>query len=330
MFPRGRQYRVGAAVAVFVAAVGIASAIPELERPASAQEVVEPAELGQEVFLRPPRELLQSLAAARSLLDAQRYDEAVGVLGSILDSPRDYFYQPDRQGAPELHRSLKDEVQRWIGEMPRRGRDLYQLRFGAVAQHALDRAVQTGDAGRLAEVSRRFFHTQAGYEATLLLGIDHFNHARPLAAALMLDRLRQSADRSERFEPTLSLTLAAAWVRSGMPDKAREVLSALRAQQRVGAVAVAGRAAEIPDGSDELLAWIEDLAERTTGAKTSPLFRTAMPASVVAADFGPASTRCRMASAASMLRASLLWKRTPLSGFGPSSASAPAPGDVPT
>lgn len=221
--------------------------------------------LGGDVFLLPPRELLQKLAAAKLLLSQNRFDEAAAVLASVLEAPRDYFFQPDRQHAPQLHRSLKGEAQRWIGLMPARGRELYELRFGPQARQQLDLAVARGDGAKLAEVSRQFFHTAAGHEATFLLGVDHLDHGRPLAAALMLDRLRQSPG-AERFEPSLSLYLAAAWFRSGGADRAGEVLTALRLNRPQGLVEVAGRSVLLPDDSRELVSWLRD----AVGAPATP------------------------------------------------------------
>ena len=70
--------------------------------------------------------------------------------------------------------------------MPREGRELYELQYGARARQMLDEALEAGDMERLAEVSRRFFHTRAGYQATFLLGLYHFDHGRPMAGALVL------------------------------------------------------------------------------------------------------------------------------------------------
>ena len=91
----------------------------------------------------------------------------------------------------------------------------------APARQALDKAVETGDAGLLGDVSRRFFHTQAGYQATYLLGLYDFDHDRPLAGGLAFDRLRETAA-AEQFEPSLSLMSASCWLRSGMPDRAHQ------------------------------------------------------------------------------------------------------------
>jgi len=130
------------------------------------------------IFPPPDRTLLRLLGKAGQLVDQHRYAEAVRCLGAILDSPEDHFFQPDKSGP--VHRSLKSEAQRLLGQMPRQGRELYELQYGVRARQLLIDAAVAGDAFELADVSRRFFHTQAGYEATLLLALYHLNEGRPL------------------------------------------------------------------------------------------------------------------------------------------------------
>jgi len=191
------------------------------------------------IFAAPDRTLVQLLGKAESLVEEGRYVEAVRCLGAILDSPEDYFYQPDRGGP--VHRSLKSEAERMLGRMPPHARELYELQYGAQARQMLLDAALAGDEFSLAEVSRRFFHTEAGYEATLLLGLHHLSEARPLAAALTLERLHGIGTEADRFEPTLSVTLAACWIRCEAPDKAWRVLAELRERHPSGKVSIGGQ-----------------------------------------------------------------------------------------
>ncbi len=174
-------------------------------------------EVAENVFLPADRHTLQKLADARKLLAEGRFGEAVRYLGDILEGPEDFFFQPEKNSA--IHRSLKAEAQRLIGQMSREGRELYELQYGARARRMLAEALTTGDVGVLAEVSRRFFHTRSGYQATFLLGLHHFDHGRPLAGALTLQRLREAGPYVEEMEPGWSLTMAACWIQAGVPEK---------------------------------------------------------------------------------------------------------------
>jgi len=201
------------------------------------------------VFAQPDRTVLQRLRQAEELLARKRYGEAVRLLGGILDEPEDFFFQPDPNGP--VHRSLKTEAQRLLGTMPREGRQLYELQFGAEARRMLDEALTQGDPDRLAEVTRRFFHTEAGYEAAFLLGVYYYDRDQPLAAAHALARLHDEAA-AESFEPTLSLLVAACWARAAetqetdwardeMRRKAEAVLEELRRRRPEDSAWVGGR-----------------------------------------------------------------------------------------
>ena len=221
-------------------------------------------DLAENVFLPADRHTLQKLADSRKLLAEGRYGEAVRLLGAILEGPEDFFFQPDKS-AP-IHRSLKAEAQRLLGQMPREGRELYELQYGARARRMLAEALEQGDIASVAEVSRRFFHTRSGYRATFLLGLDHFDHGRPLAGALTLERLREAGENAEEMEPGLSLTMATCWLQAGVAEKARQSLVSLRQRHPALRVAVAGR--EVPIFTDDAAAvdWLVGLIGTVTAA----------------------------------------------------------------
>ena len=131
-----------------------------------------------------------------------------------------------------MHRGLKTEARRLLGELPQEGRELYELQYGARASKMLDEALATDDPERLADASRRFFNTHSGRHATYLLGLYHLSHGQPLAGALALRRLREAGTLADEFEPALSLSLAACWLRAGVTDQARQVLVDLRRHDR--------------------------------------------------------------------------------------------------
>ena len=186
------------------------------------EEESDPAEADagvQNVFPAAERSLLQLLSKAQQLVEQQRYADAVQCLGVILESPEDAFFHPNRRS--QLYPGLKAEAQAMVGRLPPQGRELYELQYGSRARQMLSAAVASGDSKGLADVSRRFFHTRAGYEATLLLGMSQWNQGSPLAAALSLKRLRDLCPIADQFEPGLSLTLAACWLRAGSRGQGR-------------------------------------------------------------------------------------------------------------
>ena len=184
---------VTAAVLVSLSFALKADARPGAQLPAGSNndQVADPDGVLQNVFPAADRSLLLLLTKARQLIEQERFAEAVQCLGTILESPEDAFFRPSQKS--ELPSGLKAEAQAMLGRLPRQGRELYELQYGAGARRLLSAAAASGDAAGLAEVSRRFFHTAAGYEATLLLGLHYWNHGSPLAAALTLKRLRDQS-----------------------------------------------------------------------------------------------------------------------------------------
>ncbi|MBL8830387.1 MAG: hypothetical protein JNM18_25650, partial [Planctomycetaceae bacterium] len=242
------------------------------------------ADVAPTVFVSADRKVILALRNSQELLAEKRYSEAVRLLGSVLESSEDFFVSPERKAAAEkeepktpnpaqairqrfpgqmmqqltsqmVNRSLKSEAQRLIGELPAEGREAYELQFGADAQRLLDAAARSGSISGLAEVSRRFFHTKAGLEATELLGTCLLERGQPQAAAFCFQRLTASSARKE-FEPGLSLKLAVAQARSGGRDRALETLQSISAIAGVTSVSLGGKDVPLTDRG-ELVAWLE-------------------------------------------------------------------------
>ena len=221
-------------------------------------------------FRAAPRELSLRLTRAKKAIEEEQYADAVAELGKLLaeldraateggvaaegeaagnDAPQDYFIgSRNEQGT---HVSLKSEVQRLIGAMPAQGREWFELQFGPEARRMLNEAIESGDGGSLTSVSRRFFHTKAGYEATLLLGRYYMDQGQPLAAALVLRRLSESPAAGS-FEPELSLLSATCWIQANQPQRAQTILGALAKTAAGAALQVGGKPLELP--ADERLA----------------------------------------------------------------------------
>lgn len=215
-------------------------------RMANVQPEGEEDEAYADILFPTDRTTVRLLSTAKELLKSERYSEAVRHLGRILDAEQDYFFQPDPQ--MPYHRSLKAEAVSLIGQLPAEGREAYQLQYAAQARRMLTEAVEAGDRETVAEVSRKYFHTDAGYEATLLLASDHLDRGRALAAALCLERLRSSTQVASKWEPMLSLQLATCWLRAGLTENAAATLQALRQDSNSDEITVGG----------ESIAWFAD------------------------------------------------------------------------
>jgi outer membrane protein assembly factor BamB/tetratricopeptide (TPR) repeat protein len=178
------------------------------------------------VFLPVDRETALKLERAKEMLAKGQVADAVIELDRILDRREDYFFKLDPNQT--VHQSLKAEAQRLLSTLDKEQRAVYELQFGAQARRLLDEATTTGNLERLSEVVRRYFHTQAGYEAALVLARTHLDHDQPLAAALILERVKNAPAAGALYQPTLSLMLTACWLRAGLKDRASAELASIQ------------------------------------------------------------------------------------------------------
>lgn len=207
----------------------------------------------EQTFLAPDRELQAALSKARTYAEDGEYTVAVRLLQRVLETEEDYF-ELDNAGNP-VSRSFKAEAQRIIGSMPDEGRQAYELNYGATAAKQLAEAVAAGNEGGLEEVSRRFFHTKAGYQATFLLAMLHLDRGQPLAAALCLRRLQESPGAAS-FEPNLSFLEATAWYWAGVRDRATAALAELKNRNPDARIRVGDRNIPLFASTDTALDWL--------------------------------------------------------------------------
>lgn len=211
------------------------------------------------IFPVAPRELRQHLTRAQAAVQEERFSDAVAELGQVLHSAAgDDFFLGD-PGSGDAQVSLKTQALALLGTLPPRGRRMYELQFGAEAKASLEAALVAGDLTQITEVSRRYFHTQAGYEATLLLGRYELDRGRPLAAALALKRLAESPAALAQYDPELSVLLATAWLHAGQPAQAEAVLHGLKQRMPQARVRLGDRDTGLFVRNSEALAWLSGL-----------------------------------------------------------------------
>jgi outer membrane protein assembly factor BamB len=191
---------------------------------------------------------------AENLIAKKKYPDAVRQLQRILDDPEDSWVELPG-GPSQRFQSAKQQSADRLGRLPVSARQSYETEFGQVARRMLEDATARGDRIALDEVVRRFFHTQAGYEAAYLLGNRLLDDSMLLAAAAQFDRLRASPG-GRRFEPMLSLKTAYCCMRSGLTEHASQILSGLQASGSRASVNIGGRSITIPDGDSRALQWL--------------------------------------------------------------------------
>lgn len=87
----------------------------------------------RDVFSQAPRNVIRPIDAAKVALANESYAEAVTLLGEVLvdESREDYFMPTNRRIATK---SVRRTAESLIGEMPQRGLDVYELKYGIAAK----------------------------------------------------------------------------------------------------------------------------------------------------------------------------------------------------
>jgi outer membrane protein assembly factor BamB len=214
----------------------------------------EPNLAGSRTFVT-DREVTGAFRDAQSLLKEGQYEDGLGILQQILDSPEDLFFNPQVEDKSH-YRSIKTEAHRLIAQLPQEGRELYELQVGSAAAQMLKTALNDGDMQRLAEVARRYFHTKAGYAAMYRIGAQHLDRSEPLAAALFFDRLRKIPQAKRGREPMLSLKAAVSWGRAGMPEQAVRTLVDLKTSLDGKRISMGGKQYGLFARNEDALGWL--------------------------------------------------------------------------
>ena len=154
-------------------------------------------------FIDPPRSILQQLRTAEESSADGRHGDAVVVLGELLQRDRtfsddeltgqDFFLDAGLgngiQPPPRLSKTLIGEASRLLSSLRSEAIVTYELRYGADARKLLDEASTKRNWNAVAEVKRRFFHTEAGRDATQLLISSAISQGSALQASRLINSL---------------------------------------------------------------------------------------------------------------------------------------------
>lgn len=214
------------------------------------------------VYLPTDRALSRAVNRARERLADHEYHEALTFLQGILQRDEDSFLERASEDRGQL--GLKSTARQLIGDLPPEGRDAYELLQGATARRQLESAIKNGDRNGIANVVRQFFHTPAGYEATLVLAQMEADQGHRLAAAQLYQELINTPRAADRFEPQLSMAAALNELAAGRPEAAAATIKSLREHRPSAEVEVFGKRSALPATSVDPLMWLTGLVGATT------------------------------------------------------------------
>lgn len=230
------------------------------------------------VFLPAPRVVKQHLSRAKSAIEEEQFGDAVSHLGTILthkfeeemvqgnatgpestvDENQDYFVE--LEDSPGTYVSLKGEAQRLLGTLPASALEIYELQYGTEAKQILNDSLESGKISQLTEVTRKYFHTEAGYESAIILAYRDLDDGRPLAAALNFQRVHDTPGARKKYDPELSLVLATCWLHAQLPNKASETLLELKNGLPGATFEIGGERREIFTKEENPIDWLNALA----------------------------------------------------------------------
>ena len=213
------------------------------------------AESGQrQPFLPTDRTFSRGIAKASQRISQGEYSQAIRFLDEVLRSDKEDYFVQSRDS--DEHVGLKETARSMIRDLPPDGRSLYEATFGPVASRELAGATAAGNIEKVRQIAFRYFHTEAGYEAALVLAGHQADLGRHLSSALLYDELLEAAPATDRFQPELSLLAALAWRAAGDSSRAESVLDGL-AELRTRSATVAGRGISMEGIDRNPLAWLK-------------------------------------------------------------------------
>lgn len=168
--------------------------------------------------------LRRTLKDGRSRLEAGQFAEGLAIWQGLLDQGNDGFVRLQSDG-PWLE--VRHEVLRGISELPARGRETYERMFGASARRLFDQSLRTGRPLYATEALRRYFHTEAGFEAARWLSRRWLDQGQPRLAARILERLLAEPVHRSRVNHDLILLAAVAHRQAGNEPRVQELLQDL-------------------------------------------------------------------------------------------------------
>ncbi|MEI8379396.1 MAG: PQQ-binding-like beta-propeller repeat protein [Planctomycetota bacterium] len=207
------------------------------------------------LIVEPDNDIADALKEAQESIARKEYVNAVQLLQRVLDHPEDSFIERDFLKDQGTRGGIRKEASRILMMMPADGHAAYELAFGIAAKDQLSKAIESHDMSAVAEVSRRYAATNAGFDAGIMLAAYAFDANRPFEAAMLLEVLKNHPRRTPQFW----LQQAVYWTSAGRMDRG---LKALREIKRVGPQAklrVAGKEVTLPE--EEIAPkWLRSLA----------------------------------------------------------------------
>lgn len=217
----------------------------------------DPVQSDEDLFLLAPRELQRLLDEGKEAIKENRFSEGITALAALLADNggeedeligQDYFVAKAKPGY--YVKSIKGEALRMLSNLPDEGRRSLEIQFGVAARQALDAAVAERNFESVAVVARKYPHTEAGYDALVLLAQYKLATGYPLASASLIQSMLDYPAARARYGVQLATAAAVAMRQAGRKDAAAAILKRAERDFVGEEIKINGRAIRMGSGAD--------------------------------------------------------------------------------
>ena len=180
------------------------------------------------------------LNRARQVLNSGRIVEGLQFLQEVFDCSEDSQIWT---GQPPRLVSLHQEAQRLLDSLGPDVWRVYQRRFGAQADRLIADAKRSGSPALFGDVVRRYYHTDAGFEAWCWRAARWMDRGEFESAARAWRLLLASPVHRNRVSENVILKAAVAHLWAGQVEQARKII----ADAQDGTISVAGQPSSLRD-----------------------------------------------------------------------------------
>ena len=179
------------------------------------------------VFTGATRQVLRPIRLAEAAIANEDYDRACQLLGDVLadDGLADCLVPNETQWM--YAQSLRQKAAELLGSLTEDQRQIYREKWTARADQMLSEAVDAADYKKIELVAQGFLYTDAGLEASMLIGHQLLNNGRPNLAAGMFEQVYDIPKGRRKYAPELNLLMAIAYALSSQDKLAVEQLELL-------------------------------------------------------------------------------------------------------
>ncbi|MEL7500108.1 MAG: PQQ-binding-like beta-propeller repeat protein [Planctomycetota bacterium] len=221
-------------------------------------------------FINAPRELTRPLIRARRAIQENEPARAAELIGQFLieSPPEDYLIAGENK--ENRSTSLRLFAESMLTSLSSEALKSYRLRYGIPARHLLDRAIETRDYDGIADVANRYFLTDAGQTASMIMGHYHLDGGNPVSAVQSFLKIYDLESARQRFEPELSVLLATSYSMMGSDESADFILVDLKKRMRLESIRFDNRDVALFADDQTAITWLKKLIG-DTDLRTSPL-----------------------------------------------------------